>query len=312
MSRSGAFGGLLATAFTKIPSWGIIHTWRNIFFFEGIISIILGIVAFFILPSSPATASFLTPEECKVAVSRIADDLKTEQIETIKKEYFKRAIWNPNTILLAVAMLCSLTSMNSMALFVPSILNAMGYSGIHSQLLSVPPYAWATIVCISVSTLSDRTCKRGKWILTVMPFTVAGFIVLLIPAKVAVHYFALFLCLTGVFTASPMLVAWSIDNSAGHLTRAIVSGFSVSFGSTGGIIAAWTYVLPDAPRYIKGHALNLGFSCLCIVVVAVTIVYLNWENNLKRTGKRDYRLEGKSEQEIQDLGHEHPEFLFNL
>lgn len=33
-SASGAFGGLLAIGFSKIPPWGMINTWRNIFFFE--------------------------------------------------------------------------------------------------------------------------------------------------------------------------------------------------------------------------------------------------------------------------------------
>lgn len=31
---SGAFGGLLAIGLSKIPQWGMIHTWRNIYFFE--------------------------------------------------------------------------------------------------------------------------------------------------------------------------------------------------------------------------------------------------------------------------------------
>lgn len=33
-SASGAFGGLLAIGLSKIPPWGLIHTWRNIYFFE--------------------------------------------------------------------------------------------------------------------------------------------------------------------------------------------------------------------------------------------------------------------------------------
>jgi hypothetical protein len=33
-SASGAFGGLLAIGLSKIPHWGLIHTWRNVYFFE--------------------------------------------------------------------------------------------------------------------------------------------------------------------------------------------------------------------------------------------------------------------------------------
>ncbi|KAJ3537695.1 hypothetical protein NM208_g6207 [Fusarium decemcellulare] len=43
-SMAGAFGGLLAAALSKIPHWGTasapIETWRNIFFLEGLLSML--------------------------------------------------------------------------------------------------------------------------------------------------------------------------------------------------------------------------------------------------------------------------------
>lgn len=86
----------------------------------------------------------------------------------------------------------------------------------------------------------------------------------------------------------------------------------MGFGNFGGIVAAWTYVLPDAPRYVKGHGLNLGVSSFCIIVVALAILNLHRENKLKRAGRRDDRVAGKTDREVQDLGHTHPEFYFTL
>jgi hypothetical protein len=309
---SGAFGGLLATAFAKVPEWGIMHTWRNIFFFEGIISMTIAVLAFFLIPASVEKAPFLTPAEKEVTTRRLARDLGAGHVEDSIMRYLRRAVLNLNTILLALASLCSLLTMNSMALFMPSILNAMGYSGIHSQLLSVPPYFWAAIVCVTVSTLSSRTQKRGVWIVGLMPITATGFILLLVSTRTAVRYLAIFLCLTGAFTVSPMFVAWCMDNTAGHMTRAIAAGAVVGFGNIGGLIAAWAYVLPDAPRYVKGHALNLGFSAFCVVVVCAAMWNLHRENRLKAAGRQDGRVAGKSPEEIQDLGHTHPEFYFTL
>ena len=200
-----------------------------------------------------------------------------------------------------------------MALFVPSILNAMGYSGIHSQLLSVPPYVWAALVCITVTLCSDRVHRRGIFIVSVMPVTLLGFILLLVDnMPLGVRYLALFFCLTGAFTASPMFVAWSVENSAGHMTRAIVAGTVVGFGNIGGLVAAWTYMLGDAPRYIRGHALNAAFSVLCTIIVALAMLHLHRVNKLKKLGAYNHRIEGKSEEEIRDLGHDHPEYLFTL
>ncbi|CAI4213356.1 unnamed protein product [Parascedosporium putredinis] len=273
--------------------WGPLHTWRNIFFFEGLLSLILGLTAYFLLPDSPATAAFLSPNERALAAARIADDLGNGgRIEGLEAKYVRRAVCNPNTALVALASLCSLTSMNSMALFVPSILRAMGHSGARAQLLSAPPYAWAAVVCVSASALSDRMRTRGFWVLAVMPFSVVGFGILALadPDRLGgamgpgLRYFALFLCLTGVFTASPVLLAWAVENSAGHTTRAVVAASVVGFGSTGGVVAAWTYLLPDAPGYIKGHVVNLASACVCIVAVVAAMWRLDKENQFRKAG----------------------------
>jgi sugar phosphate permease len=57
-SIAGAFGGLLATGLSRIPQWGTgavpIYKWRNIFFFEGLVTIIVGILAPIWMPTTPS------------------------------------------------------------------------------------------------------------------------------------------------------------------------------------------------------------------------------------------------------------------
>jgi MFS family permease len=75
-SLAGAFGGLLATGLTKIPKWGSegseLHTWRNIFFFEGFITIIVGMIAPKFLPRHPGDCKFLNDKEKMIALQRLA------------------------------------------------------------------------------------------------------------------------------------------------------------------------------------------------------------------------------------------------
>lgn len=40
--------------------------------------------------------------------------------------------------------------------------------------------------------------------------------------------------------------------------------------------------------------------------------YLTWENRRRRQGRRNYRLEGLTEEEVERLGHQHPNFKFTL
>ena len=109
--------GLLATGFSQIPPWGIMHTWRNIFFFEGIITMMSGLVCYAFLPDSPDSAKFLTQEEREIGVARIRLETLTNDQEKLEKKHFKLAIWNVSIILLSIALFCSLLCMNSIALF---------------------------------------------------------------------------------------------------------------------------------------------------------------------------------------------------
>ncbi|TDL29207.1 MFS general substrate transporter [Rickenella mellea] len=69
-SLSGAFGGLLATAILKMNGKGGLAGWRWIFILEGIVTVVFGVIASFILPADLQTASFFTPDEREHAIYR--------------------------------------------------------------------------------------------------------------------------------------------------------------------------------------------------------------------------------------------------
>ena len=103
-----------------IPPWGMMHTWRNIFFFEGIITMITGGICYKFLPKSPETAKFLTPEERRIASLRIQLEVLTHNQTALRKQHFNLAINNLHTILMSIGLFCSLLCMNSIALFMVS------------------------------------------------------------------------------------------------------------------------------------------------------------------------------------------------
>jgi MFS family permease len=62
---SGAFSGLLAAGIAQMRGVGGYEGWRWIFLLEGILSVVVGISCFFLLPDSPGTASWLKPDEAR-------------------------------------------------------------------------------------------------------------------------------------------------------------------------------------------------------------------------------------------------------
>jgi MFS family permease len=62
-SVAGAFSGLLAFGIAHMDGVGNLAGWRWIFILEGILTVIVAVIAYFTLFDFPETASFLTEEE---------------------------------------------------------------------------------------------------------------------------------------------------------------------------------------------------------------------------------------------------------
>ena len=63
------------------------------------------------------------------------------------------------------------------------------------------------------------------------------------------------------------------------------------------------------PRYITGHAINIGMLGLALVLILANIWYCKWENRKRANGERDYRLI-KEQEEM--LGYRHPRFEYTI
>ncbi|RSH85433.1 hypothetical protein EHS25_004829 [Saitozyma podzolica] len=70
---SGAFGGLLAGGIISgLEGVGGTRGWKWLFIIEGLVTVVLAIIAFFVLPDYPTTTKLLTEEEKRLALIRIA------------------------------------------------------------------------------------------------------------------------------------------------------------------------------------------------------------------------------------------------
>lgn len=185
----------------------------------------------------------------------------------------------------------------------------MGYTSIHAQLMTVPPYTFSSLVCVTLSMVSDRIKNRGLILTAAAPLVPIGFAILATVKVVGVRYFAVFLSTAGAFTLSPMLLAWGVENSAGPAVRAITAGYLVGFGSFGAMVATWTFLKKDAPDYLTGHWTNFAFGALSAITVPILVMHLKRENRAREQGKRDHRLQG-SPDEVENLGHLHPYFRY--
>lgn len=70
------------------------------------------------------------------------------------------------------------------------------------------------------------------------------------------------------------------------------------------------YPTGDKPHFVQGHATNLALVALGAGVFAFFSIYFTWENKQRRDGKRDFKMEGKTDEEVLAMGDESPRFMF--
>jgi sugar phosphate permease len=217
-SMAGAFGGLLATVLARIPRWGAdsapIHTWRNIFFFEGLITIIAGLCAPMFLPQNPESCHFLTPREQYIARERLIREHKTDPMQNVKLRHVKRAMLNVNNLIAAGGFFCINVTVQGIAVFLPTVLRDLGWTSTRAQLFSVPPYVGACLVAIGVAFVSDKTKMRGIYLAGFTFLGITGFALMRWNQDVWTRYAAIYLLVIGAFPGGPGFLSWALNSKS--------------------------------------------------------------------------------------------------
>lgn len=211
-SMAGAFGGLLAAGLASIPRWGAasapIHDWRNIFFFEGLVTVLAGLLAPIWMPQSPGTAKWLTERQRYIAHERLIREYKSDPMQTVKKRHVKRAMLNVNNVVAAGGFFCINVTVQGVSIFMPTILRDLGWTATRAQLYSVPPYVCACVVAIAIAFISDKTRRRGIYLASFTFLGIAGFSILRWYSGVNARYGAVYL----VVVSSTRWLPASIEN----------------------------------------------------------------------------------------------------
>lgn len=296
-SLSGAFGGLLARGLTSIGQRGSQASWSWIFIIEGLLTVVIGFVSYFLLPNSVETASFLKPHERAHARSRLHLDMPSRLAQDGSEHVHERFTWSevirglvsPSTWLSASAYFGILAGLYSFGLFLPTIIVELGYTNNEAQLWSVIPYAVASVITVVVALISDRMKIRGIVMLFVLIPAIIGYAVIanISAAHPKVKYGMTFLMATGMYASVPCVLVWNSNNSAGHYKRATTTALQLAIANSGGFVATFIYPNKDKPQFHKGHTVILGLLVFAWFMVAFNVLYCWKVNKDKREGKYD-------------------------
>lgn len=157
---AGAFGGAIAFGVGQMEGLHGLHAWRYLFILEGAPSVGGAILCLCLFPNFPETEKWLSEDERKLAIERIKgyaalghDHITMADVIATLTDW---RLYLHHLIELAFSV-----PFSSISLFAPTIVSGLGYEGLNAQLFTVPPYAIATVVTITVAWISDRYEARS-------------------------------------------------------------------------------------------------------------------------------------------------------
>ncbi|KAL9030426.1 MAG: hypothetical protein Q9196_001458 [Gyalolechia fulgens] len=301
---SGSFGGLLAAAIQTMDGIGGKRGWAWIFILEGIATVLVGVASFWMVFDFPDEATFLSDLDRQRVIRRLkADQQSSAEHEEFRMTYFWASVKDWKTWLSAVVYMGCDGPLYAFSLFLPTIINGLGYTSTRAQLLSVPPYAAAALLTVAIGYIADRTHQRGLANMGVSVFGVVGFAMLLSAESPGVQYAGTFLGALGIYPCIANTITWVSNNTEGVYKRGVTLGFVIGWGNLNGVVSSNIYRRSDRPLYRTGHGIVFAYLVLFLLGgSALQYVLLRRENARRRAGQLDHMIIGKTEKEIEALG----------
>ncbi|KAF4958769.1 hypothetical protein FGADI_2113 [Fusarium gaditjirri] len=278
-ATGGAFSGLFAYAIAKMDGIGGQTGWRWIFFIEGIFTVVMSFVTWFLLIDSPTLSYWLTDEEKRYLVLRQASRRVTNAGEYREKTFDKGALFDVlkdwKAYLLVIMSWSNAAPNYGLKFSMPSIVKGMGYTSSNAQLMTIPPYLCGAISSYLLARFADKHKWRMPFIVGPQLCIIVAFSILMTKAEFIVQnlgvcYFAVCLACAGMYPILPGTSAWNIDNNLNPTKRAISIGFVTCAGTIGGIYGSYIYIDKEKPKYTTGYGASLGFA-VAGILAAVTL-----------------------------------------
>jgi len=306
---AGAFGGILAFGIEHMEGVGGLHGWQWIFCLEGLLTIIIATVSYFFMHDYPATATFLTPQERQIVVQMLKEDS-----QSLATHYDTKFVWQAlldyRAWVQALLYLYLLVPVYAISLFLPTIINSLGFSAADAQLLTIPPFVAGCIATISVGYLSDKYNLRGPFIIGGCLVSLVGYIVLITETRPGPGYAGSFIAAVGIFPTVAVSLAWAGSTAGGDVRKGVTLAIVIGLGNLGGICSSFIYL--QAPRFFVGHSV-----CIALLTMAIFVtLFIMWDfqrlNKARDAYCASHGLDESRRDEYAELGSESPLFRFTI
>jgi len=250
--------------------WWSISSWRWLLVLQGIPAVACGVLTYFLLPSRPAEAEFLTADEINWITTELARE--EEQKRGRRQISAIQALANARVWHLAGVDFSALIAMYSLAFWMPQAVKSLSnrYSNSSVGFLVMIPYLMALLAMILVSRSSDRKLERRYH--AAIPLVIGGIALMLLGTAASPSSSIALLSLVAMGIYSFMGPFWTMPSE--FLTGySAASGIALitSVANLGGFVGPYAIgAISDRTGSLYGGLAVAGLS----LFVSATLVLL--------------------------------------
>jgi len=239
--------------------------WKWLFLLEGVPSVLLGGVVFWLLSDRIEDAPWLTAEEKRLLAQRMAEDVKPAG-----KPSMASLLRLPTTYVMSAIYLCLVMALTGLLFWMPQLIRSAGVTDtLHIGWLTMVPYLVAVVVNLLMGYSSDRSGERRWHMASCALLCAGGYLLCAMTAGQLLPLMAgLSLIMAGIIAWMPIF--WTIPpRFLSGVAAAAGIALINSLGQLGGIIAPF---MIGRVRDLTGAATPALYLLSAISLVAVALI----------------------------------------
>jgi ACS family tartrate transporter-like MFS transporter len=268
-----AVGAPISTGLMGLDGLGGFKGWQIMYIAEGLPTIVLGVLFFFVMTNKPQEATFLTQQEKDWLINKIASERKAK--EAVRVYSLLESMLNPRVLLLALNYFGIVTASLGIVFFVPQIIKSLGnLSNMQVGWITMIPYICGGIALIVWGRISDKMNERRWNLLLACVLSTGGLILAGLTmgtwwALVGVCFATMgFYGSKGPFFAMPPMFLSGAGLAAGF-------AWINSIGNLGGFFGPWWIgLMKDATGSFAGGLYGLALLTLVSSVVCALFLHI--------------------------------------